>query len=104
MDEAPLPDKVCTQRGGESVSCGGPASRNHALSHFTCESARPPCRPKQKPTRAHGLTHVFFPSHTKVRVLVLGAGPTGLGAAARLHQHGESDWLVLEAVSILLGW
>ena len=37
--------------------------------------------------------------HHQVRVLVLGAGPTGLGAATRLHQHGEADWLLLEAVS-----
>jgi protoporphyrinogen oxidase len=32
-----------------------------------------------------------------VRHLIIGAGPTGLGAAWRLEQRGISDWLVLEA-------
>ena len=29
-------------------------------------------------------------------VLVVGAGPTGLGAATRLHQHGKTDWLLVD--------
>jgi protoporphyrinogen oxidase len=33
---------------------------------------------------------------TKVGVLVVGAGPTGLGAATRLHQHGLKDWLIID--------
>jgi len=33
----------------------------------------------------------------KVRHLIIGAGPTGLGAAWRLEQRGVADWLVLEA-------
>ncbi|KAF8067290.1 cyclin-C1-1 [Scenedesmus sp. PABB004] len=32
----------------------------------------------------------------QVSVLILGAGPTGLGAATRLHQHGHCDWLLLD--------
>jgi protoporphyrinogen oxidase len=36
-------------------------------------------------------------SHDPGRVLVLGAGPTGLGAAWRLRELGHGDWLVLEA-------
>ncbi|GBF94912.1 hypothetical protein Rsub_08155 [Raphidocelis subcapitata] len=32
----------------------------------------------------------------KVSILVLGAGPTGLGAATRLQQHGHEDWLLLD--------
>ena len=31
-----------------------------------------------------------------VRHLIIGAGPTGLGAAWRLEQRGVQDWLVLE--------
>lgn len=30
------------------------------------------------------------------KTLILGAGPTGLGAAHRLHELGEEDWLLLE--------
>lgn len=33
----------------------------------------------------------------KVRHLIVGAGPTGLGAAWRLRQRGVHDWVVLEA-------
>src|ERR1051325_10496483 len=36
-----------------------------------------------------------FPS-VNVRHLIIGAGPTGLGAAWRLEQRGVRDWLVLE--------
>ena len=32
-----------------------------------------------------------------VRHLIIGAGPTGLGAAWRLAQRGIHDWLLLEA-------
>jgi succinate dehydrogenase/fumarate reductase flavoprotein subunit len=35
---------------------------------------------------------------SQVKILILGAGPTGLGAATRLQQHGEHDWLLLEQV------
>jgi protoporphyrinogen oxidase len=30
-------------------------------------------------------------------VVIVGAGPTGLGAATRLQEHGRDDWLLLEA-------
>lgn len=33
----------------------------------------------------------------KVKHLIIGAGPTGLGAAWRLNELGEADWLVLDA-------
>ena len=35
----------------------------------------------------------------QVGVLILGAGPTGLGAATRLQQHSYNDWLILDQVS-----
>ena len=34
----------------------------------------------------------------QVDILILGAGPTGLGAATRLHQHGRTDWLLVDQV------
>lgn len=34
----------------------------------------------------------------QVDVLVIGAGPTRLGAATRLHQHGSKDWLLVDQV------
>lgn len=33
----------------------------------------------------------------KVKILILGGGPTGLGAATRLRDKQEADWLLLEA-------
>lgn len=35
---------------------------------------------------------------SQVGVLIVGAGPTGLGAATRLHQHGLKDWLLIDQV------
>lgn len=32
-----------------------------------------------------------------VDVLVIGAGPTGLGAASRLTMHGHPDWALIDA-------
>lgn len=34
----------------------------------------------------------------QVGVLVIGAGPTGLGAATRLNQVGYDDWLLIDQV------
>jgi protoporphyrinogen oxidase len=39
----------------------------------------------------------------KVRHVIIGAGPTGLGAAWRLEQRGIADWLVLESGSVAGG-
>ncbi|KAJ1500368.1 hypothetical protein HMI54_010878 [Coelomomyces lativittatus] len=33
----------------------------------------------------------------QVDILIIGAGPTGLGAAKRLHQFNHASWLVLDA-------
>lgn len=32
-----------------------------------------------------------------VDILIVGAGPTGLGAASRLEQHKHEDWLLIDA-------
>mmetsp|Transcript_26755 Transcript_26755/g.32476 ORF Transcript_26755/g.32476 Transcript_26755/m.32476 type:complete len:507 (-) Transcript_26755:419-1939(-) len=32
----------------------------------------------------------------KVKILIVGAGPTGLGAATRLHQLGNTDWELID--------
>jgi cation diffusion facilitator CzcD-associated flavoprotein CzcO len=37
----------------------------------------------------------------QVSVLVVGAGPTGLGAATRLEQHGLDNWMIVDKVQQL---
>ncbi len=32
-----------------------------------------------------------------VDILIIGAGPTGLGAASRLSQHGYENWLLIDS-------
>lgn len=34
-----------------------------------------------------------------IEILVIGAGPTGLGAATRLQQHNHQSWLVVDGFS-----
>lgn len=36
-------------------------------------------------------------SQEHVDILIVGAGPTGLGAGARLHQLKKDDWLLVDA-------
>jgi len=36
-------------------------------------------------------------SETNVDILIIGAGPAGLGAATRLNQHGHQNWLLVDA-------
>lgn len=53
------------------------------------------------PTQRSAIPSSFIAANqiqfVKVRHLIIGAGPTGLGAAWRLEQRGIHDWLVLEA-------
>lgn len=44
---------------------------------------------------------IFGCGTVQVGVLVIGAGPTGLGAATRLQQHGLTDWLIIDKASLL---
>lgn len=44
--------------------------------------------------------HHFDSASLQVAVLVLGAGPTGLGTATRLQQHGFDDWRIVDKVCV----
>ena len=50
----------------------------------------PPARPPTDPSP------LSLSTAAQVGVLIVGAGPTGLGAATRLHQHGKTDWLLID--------
>lgn len=43
--------------------------------------------------------HPSLPLPLQISVLIVGAGPTGLGAATRLNQLGHPSWLLVDAVS-----
>lgn len=43
------------------------------------------------------LGTVFLILHRSVDVLIIGAGPTGLGAAKRLHQLSGPSWLIVDS-------
>ena len=43
-----------------------------------------------------GLACPTSPSPPQIPILIVGAGPTGLGAATRLHQQGNKDWILID--------
>jgi NADPH-dependent 2,4-dienoyl-CoA reductase/sulfur reductase-like enzyme len=45
------------------------------------------------------LSHQEMAPTKTVDVLIIGAGPTGLGAAKRLHQLKQDDWLIVDAAA-----
>lgn len=56
-----------------------------------------PCGHSRQHTKddARELQHHLL----QVSVLIVGAGPTGLGAATRIQQHGLRDWLIIDQVT-----
>ena len=51
------------------------------------------------PHCVHKITLLHALKKKQVGVLIIGAGPMGLGAATRLHQHGKTDWLLIDQAS-----
>ncbi len=71
--------------GYDSITCDlGVVSANKAF--YTCFSP------------GIAACNMDTPLFTQVGVLVVGAGPTGLGAATRLHQLGYDDFLLIDKV------
>ena len=65
------------------------AGRIHAIMQDVL-SASAPASPARSSTRGDGVTG-------QPRIVVIGAGPTGLGAGYRLAELGYDDWVILEA-------
>jgi cation diffusion facilitator CzcD-associated flavoprotein CzcO len=41
---------------------------------------------------------------TEPKIVIIGAGPTGLGAGYRLQELGHEDWVILEATTTSAAW
>jgi hypothetical protein len=78
---------------------------NKTLSKFRNVRIRRICttgRKMEKVTHSaplHFLMLFDYELFLQVSVLIIGAGPTGLGAATRLNQLGSKDWLLIDQVS-----
>ena len=57
------------------------------------------CLPMAFPSSLSPLFSFFLTitSQKEVDVLIIGSGPTGLGAATRLHQQNHQNWLVIDS-------
>ena len=61
--------------------------------------APPPSKARAYACRAAASAFWVTPSRcfpAQVAVLVVGAGPTGLGVATRLNQRGHPDWALID--------
>ena len=65
-----------------------------------CSSSQEMLYGRQRASRL--AVNMLLASHShppaQVGVLVVGSGPTGLGAATRLHQLGHPNWLLVDQV------
>src|SRR5260221_14490242 len=73
------------------------ARRGRSPNFSTSIPSGAPCN--TNPTRPSAIpsSSTVGSSSMRVRYLIVGAGPTGLGAAWRLEQRGIRDWLIVEA-------
>src|SRR6266550_2424451 len=92
--------RCCCSTTGFTIAAT-PAKGKRAPS---ASSSRPirsgaPCSTSSTRRSAIRSSSIDADIHTPVKVqhLIIGAGPTGLGAAWRLEQRGIRDWVLLEA-------
>src|SRR6266566_10118745 len=79
------------------------ARRGRSPNFSTSIPSGAPCN--TNPTRPSAIpsSSIVGSSSMRVRYLIVGAGPTGLGAAWRLEQRGIRDWLIVEAGKVAGG-
>jgi NADPH-dependent 2,4-dienoyl-CoA reductase/sulfur reductase-like enzyme len=77
--------------------CSVPCLFSNTFNPFvhTCTSQCPSkCKLLSQPVATSTLLTIVY---SEVDVLVIGAGPTGLGAAKRLNQLNDQSWLIVDS-------
>src|SRR2546423_7400564 len=83
--------------GSTIVATLARARRGRSPNFSTGIPSGAPCNTNRTRPSAIPSSFIVGSSSMRVRYLIVGAGPTGLGAAWRLEQRGIRDWLIVEA-------